>query len=168
MAIVYRRVFAEMPAWPKERDEAMRAGVHFLILTQPLGYVADEQGKLTGLKVVRTPPGPRRTRRPPPAASHSRLRARAARRSRDRGHRPAGGSGTGGALRGLEFTRSGASARAEGSLATTRAGVFAAGDIVNGGTTVVQAVAEGARAACEIHRYLEESGNDMHQKTVAG
>ena len=50
-----------------------------------------------------------------------------------------------------------ASAPREGSLETTRAGVFAAGDIVNGGTTVVQAVAEGARAAWEIHRYLEES-----------
>jgi NADPH-dependent glutamate synthase beta subunit-like oxidoreductase len=32
--------------------------------------------------------------------------------------------------------------------------VFAAGDIVNGGTTVVQAVAEGARAAREIDTYL--------------
>jgi NADPH-dependent glutamate synthase beta subunit-like oxidoreductase len=32
--------------------------------------------------------------------------------------------------------------------------VFAAGDIVNGGTTVVQAVAEGARAAREIDAFL--------------
>ena len=40
VAIVYRRSFAEMPAWPQERDEAIRAGVNFLILTQPLDYVA--------------------------------------------------------------------------------------------------------------------------------
>jgi hypothetical protein len=32
----------------------------------------------------------------------------------------------------------------------------------------VQAVAEGARAASEINRYLEESGDDHHKKTVAG
>ncbi|MCL5745721.1 MAG: FAD-dependent oxidoreductase, partial [Acidobacteria bacterium] len=54
VAIVYRRSFAEMPAWPHERDEAIAAGVHFLILTQPLDYVADDAGRLTGLKVVRT------------------------------------------------------------------------------------------------------------------
>jgi NADPH-dependent glutamate synthase beta subunit-like oxidoreductase len=40
-------------------------------------------------------------------------------------------------------------------LATSREGVFAAGDIVNGGTTVVQAVAEGIRAAREIDGYLK-------------
>ena len=37
---------------------------------------------------------------------------------------------------------------------------FAAGDIVNGGTTVVQAVAEGARAAREIHQYLRDSNRE--------
>ena len=41
-----------------------------------------------------------------------------------------------------------------GTLATTRAGVWAAGDIVNGGTTVIQAVAEGKRAAQEIDVHL--------------
>jgi NADPH-dependent glutamate synthase beta subunit-like oxidoreductase len=42
----------------------------------------------------------------------------------------------------------------EGSSATSRKGVFAAGDLINGGTTVVQAVAEGARAAREIDERL--------------
>ena len=58
------------------------------------------------------------------------------------------------ARRGVEFTRAGRVTTPEESFATTRRGVFAAGDIVNGGTTVVQAVAEGARAAREIHQYL--------------
>ena len=58
------------------------------------------------------------------------------------------------ALIGVEFTRKGL-IRTEGdSLKTSRAGVWAAGDIVNGGTTVVQAVAEGIRAAREIDGYL--------------
>ena len=35
--------------------------------------------------------------------------------------------------------------------------VFAGGDVVNGGATVVQAVAEGKRAARGIHRYLQEN-----------
>ncbi len=43
VAIVYRRSFAEMPAWPEERDSAIRSGVNFLILTQPVDYVVDER-----------------------------------------------------------------------------------------------------------------------------
>ena len=58
VAIVYRRSFAEMPAWPQEREEAVSAGVHFLILTQPLAYIANDEGTLTGLQVVRTALGP--------------------------------------------------------------------------------------------------------------
>ncbi len=37
---------------------------------------------------------------------------------------------------------------------TSRSGLFAAGDVISGGTTVVQALAEGARAAEGIDRYL--------------
>ena len=36
--------------------------------------------------------------------------------------------------------------------------VFAAGDIVNGGKTVVEAVAEGKEAAASIIAYLEKKG----------
>jgi len=39
--------------------------------------------------------------------------------------------------------------------ATSVAGVFAGGDAVNGGTTVVQAVSEGLRAAEGIRAYLD-------------
>jgi NADPH-dependent glutamate synthase beta subunit-like oxidoreductase len=58
------------------------------------------------------------------------------------------------ALTGVEFTHNGLIRTTADSLATSRPGVFAAGDIVNGGTTVVQAVAEGIRAAREIDGYL--------------
>jgi len=47
--LVYRRSFAEMPAWPAERDEALSLGVHFLLLTQPLGYEFGDQGRLRGV-----------------------------------------------------------------------------------------------------------------------
>jgi NADPH-dependent glutamate synthase beta subunit-like oxidoreductase len=43
-----------MPAEADERIEAMEAGVHFLLLNQPLDYVTDDQNRLTGLKLVRT------------------------------------------------------------------------------------------------------------------
>jgi NADPH-dependent glutamate synthase beta subunit-like oxidoreductase len=58
------------------------------------------------------------------------------------------------ALRGVTFSRQGTIATQPGSSATSRERVYAAGDVVNGGATVVQAVAEGTRAAQEIHRAL--------------
>jgi glutamate synthase (NADPH/NADH) small chain len=156
-----------MPAWPQERDEAIHEGVHFLILTAPLGYEADAAGRLTGLKVARTrlsAPGTDGRRQPQPIAGSEHvipaaLVIEAIGQQADAGLKAA--------LAGLEFTRSGCVRTREGSLSTNRPGVFAAGDIVNGGTTVVQAVAEGARAAWEINEYLQGTGHATHETTVA-
>ena len=46
------------------------------------------------------------------------------------------------------------------SMATSAPGVFAAGDVVNGGATAVQAVAEGKRAAAGIAAYLDPAALD--------
>ncbi|MGC4054065.1 MAG: FAD-dependent oxidoreductase [Paludibaculum sp.] len=58
------------------------------------------------------------------------------------------------AMPGISFSRQGTIVTKAGSSATSRERVYAAGDVVNGGATVVQAVAEGTRAAQEIHRAL--------------
>ena len=52
--LVYRRSFAQMPAEEDERLAALRRGVHFLVLNQPVGYLADGKGRVKGLKLVRT------------------------------------------------------------------------------------------------------------------
>ncbi len=52
--LVYRRAYAQMPAEEDELLAALRAGVQFLLLNQPTDYVTDGNGRLTGLKVVRT------------------------------------------------------------------------------------------------------------------
>jgi NADPH-dependent glutamate synthase beta subunit-like oxidoreductase len=52
--LIYRRSYSQMPAEADERIEALDAGVHFLLLNQPLDYVTDDQNRLTGLKLVRT------------------------------------------------------------------------------------------------------------------
>jgi glutamate synthase (NADPH/NADH) small chain len=116
--------------------------------------VTGEEGRLTGLKVVRTKlgePGPDGRRQPKdiPGTEHvipADLVVEALGQKVEDEVKAA--------LPGVEFTRGGRIVTAEGTLATSRPGVFAAGDIVNGGTTVVQAVAEGARAAREIHQFL--------------
>jgi len=154
VAIVYRRSFAEMPAWPDERDAAMRAGVNFLILTQPLQYIPNWDDVLTAVEVVRThlgEPDASGRRRPEntPGSEHlipCDLVVEAIGQVLDEHLRDA--------LPGVEFTRSGRIVTRPGSLATSREKVYAAGDIVNGGSTVVQAVAEGTRAAREINQQL--------------
>jgi 2,4-dienoyl-CoA reductase (NADPH2) len=156
VSIVYRRSFAEMPAWPEERDRAIEAGVNFLILTQPVGYVTDKQGRLSGLKVVRTRlsvagKDGRRTVEPVPGSEH----AMPADLVVEAIGQQLGGELTD-ALAGLRFTADGLVWTKSGSFETSLSGVFAAGDIINGGTTVVQAVGEGARAAREIDAWLRE------------
>jgi glutamate synthase (NADPH/NADH) small chain len=52
--LIYRRSYAQMPAEADERVEALEAGVHFLLLNQPVDYLTDDQNRLVGLKLVRT------------------------------------------------------------------------------------------------------------------
>jgi NADPH-dependent glutamate synthase beta subunit-like oxidoreductase len=52
--LIYRRSYSQMPAEPDERIEALEAGVHFLLLNQPVDYITDNKNRLKGLKLVRT------------------------------------------------------------------------------------------------------------------
>jgi NADPH-dependent glutamate synthase beta subunit-like oxidoreductase len=158
--LVYRRSFAEMPAWPVERDEALAAGVHFLILTQPVDYRADDLGRLQALEVVSTllgEPDESGRRRPIPQPESRRalpvdlvVEALGQRISAE----------VQAALEGVEVTRTGLVAVDE-KMQTSRAGVFAGGDLVNGGATVAQAVGEGFRAAEGMGEYLREKARQV-------
>lgn len=148
--VVYRRSAAEMPAWPEEQKRLRKAGCHLMILTQPLGYETDEQGKVAGVRVVRTELGEPDAsgRRAPRNVAGSEYILPVAmvveaigQALPDALHR---------ALEELAFTRHGLVATRPGSQSTSMDGVFAGGDLVNGGTTAVQAVAEGMKAADEI------------------
>ena len=52
--LVYRRSYTQMPAEADERIEALEAGVHFLLLNQPVDYLTDDRMEITGMKLVRT------------------------------------------------------------------------------------------------------------------
>jgi len=153
--IVYRRSFNEMPAWPKEREYAMNMGVNFLILTQPVDYITDANGKLTGLKVSAAKlsdepdAGGRRASIVIPDSEHilevdlvvEALGQKISKEIKS-------------ALIGVEFTKSGLVKVSEGSYASSVKGVYAGGDIINGGDTVVRAIGDGVKAADEIDKFL--------------
>lgn len=154
--IVYRRSFSEMPAWKTELNRFIEAGGHILTLSQPVGYVNDDAGKLVGLRVARTELGERDSskRRAPHVISESEsvlpvqwaieaigqsLRSDA-RRDLEKN--------------GIRITDRGLIETDSDTFTTTVSGVFSAGDAITGGTTAVQGISEGMRAAEEIHRYL--------------
>ena len=152
--IIYRRSFKEMPAWSSERDRAINEGVHFLILTQPLGFNSID-GKLKSIKVCPTrlgEPDQSGRRRPEPIESS------AYELDMDIVVEAIGQSSPeeiSEILPGVELTN-GLIRTKEGSLATSRPGVFAGGDLVRGASTVVAAVADGMKAAKEINEFLRK------------
>ncbi|HFE53236.1 MAG TPA: hypothetical protein ENK07_07320 [Bacteroidetes bacterium] len=60
------------------------------------------------------------------------------------------------ALGELELNRDG-TVKVDGNFRTSQPDVFAGGDLVNGGATAVQAVAEGLKAAEAIDRWLRQN-----------
>ncbi len=152
--VIYRRSFKEMPAWSAERDRAMQRGVHFLVLTQPLEYYGTD-GRLTGIQLCPTrlgEPDQSGRRRPEPLKSSA--------YSLDMdivveaiGQAPSNNIER--TLPGIVFER-GLIRTESGSLATSRRGVFAGGDLVRGPSTVVAAVADGMKAAAEIDVFFQQ------------
>jgi glutamate synthase (NADPH/NADH) small chain len=152
--LLYRRSFEELPAWSAERDQTLNAGVHFLILTQPIGYELDEAGGLRGVRTQRTrlgePDSSDRRRPEPVPQSGSVLPVDLAVEAMGQGVPETLRE----ALGEVRFTERGLVATTGETLETSLTDVWAGGDVVSGGTTAVQGVAEGMRAAREIDARL--------------
>jgi 2,4-dienoyl-CoA reductase (NADPH2) len=152
--VIYRRSFKEMPAWGAERDRAIAHGVHFLVLTQPLEYNV-VNGKLTGIKLCPTRLGaPDQSGRRRPEC----IESNAYHLDMDIVIEAIGQTASDDierVLPGVDFDR-GLIRTQAGTLATSRPGVFAGGDLVRGPSTVVAAVADGMRAAREIDTFLQQ------------
>jgi len=140
--LLYRRSWQQMPAWPAERRELLAAGVHLMILTQPVGYETDPAGRLVGVRAVRTvlgAPDESGRRAPEPLGGSEfvlpvQLAVEAIGESMGEDLSAAFGN----------VALSGGAVRVDAdTFATTREGVFAAGDLVNGGTTVQKGLSPG-------------------------
>jgi glutamate synthase (NADPH) small chain len=152
--IIYRRTQAEMPARVEEVHHAKDEGINFLMLVNPVEFLGDEKGWLTGAKCLRMElgePDDSGRRSPKPiAGSEFIVPCSVAVIAAGTTANPLVQSST----PGLKTRKGGYIVADEETLATSKAGVFAGGDIVTGGATVILAMGAGRKAAKAINAYL--------------
>jgi glutamate synthase (NADPH/NADH) small chain len=152
---VYRRTESEMLGRQEERSHAREEGVNFLFLTIPLRFVGDEEGNVTGLecqKMALGEPDDSGRRRPVPVP-HSEFIVPADSVAIAIGYNA--DPIIKDAAPGVATNRWNLVEVDRETGMTTREGVFAGGDNVNGADLVVTALADGRRAAYAIHEYLQ-------------
>jgi len=152
--IIYRRTEVEMPARKEEVHHAREEGVQFKLLTNPVEYIGNEKGWVTGMKCIRMELGEPDAsgRRSPVPITNSEFvidvdTVVVAVGTMANPIVPA-------TTPGLETNRRGYIITKGESGETTRQGVYAGGDIVTGSATVILAMGAGKQAARAIHTYL--------------
>ncbi|MGA3081293.1 MAG: NADPH-dependent glutamate synthase [Terracidiphilus sp.] len=162
--LVYRRSETEMPARAEEVKHAREEGVEFRMLTAPVEFTGDEKGWLTGARCVRmelSEPDESGRRRPVEIkGSEFDLPAHVAIIGVGTTANPLIQSTT----PDLATNKRNYIVADPETMRTSKPGVFAGGDIVTGGATVILAMGAGRKAAVSIHNYLtdgewEKAGN---------
>ena len=152
--LVYRRSQAEMPARVEEVHHALDEGIEFRMLTNPVEFIGDEKGWLTGVRCVRMelgePDADGRRRPIPVAGSEYILPANVAIIGVGTTANPLIQSTT----PDLKTNKRNYIVADPETMRTSKRGVFAGGDIVTGGATVILAMGAGRKAAASIHEYL--------------
>jgi glutamate synthase (NADPH/NADH) small chain len=162
--LIYRRSEQEMPAREEEIKHARQEGVEFMFLTNPVEFIGDSQGRLTGVKLLKMElgePDESGRRRPAPiAGSEFVLPLQVAIVAVGTRANPLVQSATSD----LKTNRWGYIDAVPDTLMTSKRGVFAGGDIVTGGATVILAMGAGRKAARAIDAYLH-TGQWANRKT---
>ena len=151
--IVYRRSEAEMPARLEEVKHAKEEGIEFLTLHNPLEYLADETGAVRAVVLQKMELGEpdasgRRSPQPIPGATVT-LDIDQAIVAVGVSPNPIVPT----SIEGLELGRKNTIVVGE-NMQTNLPTIFAGGDIVRGGATVILAMGDGRRAAQAMHEYL--------------
>lgn len=155
--IVYRRSEKEMPARIEEIHHAKEEGVEFMNLNTPIEYIGDTDGRVKQMKLMKMELGEpdESGRRRPQTMPNSEYIVDV--------DTVVVGIGTSPnplipqALPELEITRWKTIVVNEKTMQTSIPGMFAGGDIVRGGATVILAMGDGKIAAENMHGYLQQN-----------
>ncbi|MGD0752914.1 MAG: NAD(P)-dependent oxidoreductase [Anaerolineales bacterium] len=153
---LYRRTEKEMPGGKKDREMAKEEGAKYRFLTQPVKFIAGEDGRLAAVECIEMKlgdPDARGRRKPVPVeGSNFSIAVDTAIKALGYWPDPIIGKTT----PGLETHDYGlVSVVDKETYATTREGIFAAGDGVTGPDLVVTAMVGGRKAARTIGEYLQ-------------
>jgi glutamate synthase (NADPH/NADH) small chain len=155
--VIYRRSREEMPARLEEVENAMEEGVIFDFLTNPTRFLGDERGMVKGMEVVQMELG-----EPDASGRRSPCVKKGSERLVDVDTvviavgtvpNPLIASST----PQLKTTKWGTLVVDEHGR-TTMEGVWAGGDIISGGATVISAMGEGKIAAADMDDWLKKDG----------
>lgn len=152
--IVYRRSEEEMPARVEEVKHAKQEGVTFLTLHNPIEYLADEKGRVNRMRVQKMelgePDASGRRSPVPVKGAIEEIPVDLVIVSVGVSPNPLIPN----AISDLEVSRRGTIVVNEETMQSTLPDLYAGGDIVRGGATVILAMGDGRRAALSMHEAL--------------
>jgi glutamate synthase (NADPH/NADH) small chain len=154
--IIYRRTEVEMPARKEEVHHAQEEGVEFLLLHNPVEYIGNETGWVTGMKCIRMELG-----EPDVSGRRSPVPIKDSEFVIDVDTVVVAVGTTANPIvpattPNLETNKWGYISTKDESGLTSREGIYAGGDIVTGSATVILAMGAGRKAANAIHEYLSK------------
>lgn len=165
--LVYRRSREEMPARAEEVKHAHEEGVRFEFLCNPVAVVGDDKGWVRAARCIRMelgePDASGRRRPVPIPGSEFEIPCDVFIQAIGTRANPLLTQTT----PGLQTNKWGNIIVDENGM-TSIPGVFAGGDIVRGGATVILAMGDGKRAAAAIQRYLVNGVTSPLDREVAG
>ena len=148
--IVYRRSEEEMPARLEEVHHAKEEGCEFITLTNPIEYIADEKGRVQQVRVLRMelgePDASGRRRPVPMENSEYLIDADVVVVAVGVAPNPIVPR----SVEGLEISKWGTIVVNDETMQSNIPDLYAGGDIVRGGATVILAMGDGRRAAANM------------------
>ncbi len=154
--LVYRRSEKEMPARLEEVKHAKEEGIEFLTLHNPVAYFTDEEGRVNKMRLQKMelgePDASGRRRPVPIRGSEFDVEVEIVVVAIGVSPNPLIPS----ALPDLKMSKWGTIIVDKKSMQSSIPDIFAGGDIVRGGATVILAMGDGRKAAAGIHQYIQK------------
>ncbi|NLI33424.1 MAG: NADPH-dependent glutamate synthase [Deltaproteobacteria bacterium] len=155
VSVIYRRTRDEMPARLEEVENAEEEGIRFYFLCAPTAFIGDGRNNVAAMELIRMrlgePDSSGRRRPVPIPGSDYVMEVDTVVVSLGTTPNPLISSTT----PDLKTSRRG-TVLVDDRGRTSKARVWAGGDIVSGGATVISAMGEGRRAASAMHQFLSE------------